>query len=94
MNGKMHDPAHPGAVLRCYIEGHTIGAVAAHIGVSRVTLTRILGGNASITAEMSLKLGAALNTSGDFWFTMQNNYDYWLASQAKRKAITALTQAA
>ncbi len=91
---RQHNPAHPGTVLRSYIEGHTVGSVAGHIGVSRVTMTRILSGRSGITAEMSLKLGEALGTAGDFWFRMQNNYDFWVASQGERKRIGRLTEAA
>ncbi|ADW68959.1 HigA family addiction module antitoxin [Granulicella tundricola] len=91
---RMHNPPHPGTVLKSYLEGHTIGSVAAHLGVSRVTLTRILGGHSAITAEMSIRLGEALKTSGEFWFTMQNNYDFWVASQVKRKKVTPLREAA
>jgi addiction module HigA family antidote len=92
--GRQNNPAHPGTVLRSYIEGHTIGSIATHIGVSRVTMTRILGGKSGITAEMSLRLGEALGTSGDFWFKMQNNYDFWQASQLERKRISRLKNAA
>jgi addiction module HigA family antidote len=92
--GRQHNPAHPGTVLRSYIEGHTIGSVAAHLGVSRVTVTRLLGGRSGVTAEMSLKLGEALGTSGDFWFKMQNNYDFWVASQGARTRIGRLKVAA
>jgi addiction module HigA family antidote len=91
---RQHNPAHPGTVLRTYIEGFTVGAVAGHLGVSRVTLTRILTGKAGITAEMSLKLGEALGTSEDFWFKMQNNYDFWRASQGERKRVARLKGAA
>jgi plasmid maintenance system antidote protein VapI len=43
---------------------------------------------------MSIKLGQALGTSPDLWFKMQNAYDFWQASQAKRKKVQRLRTAA
>lgn len=44
---RMHNPPHPGTVLAEWLEGvddMTITAFAAHIGVTRATLSRILNG--------------------------------------------------
>ncbi|WP_434034537.1 helix-turn-helix transcriptional regulator [Cupriavidus sp. a3] len=44
---RMHNPPHPGTVLGDWLEGvddMTITAFAAHIGVTRATLSRILNG--------------------------------------------------
>lgn len=90
----MHNPAHPGRILRSEIEGRSITEVAKHLGVARVTLSRILNGQAGITAEMSIKLSEAFDTSPDFWFKMQMNYDFWQASQKKRKKIAPLAKVA
>lgn len=86
----MYNPAHPGAVLRDVLESvpMTVGEFAAHIGVSRNTLSRILNERAAITPEMSLKLSEAFSQdSPDIWFRMQNQYDFWHAKQAKRKKV-------
>ncbi len=90
----MHHPSHSGPILREYLEGHSVTQVAAHHGVSRTALTRVLTGKAGVSAEMSLKLGEALGTSPDFWFNMQNQYDFWHAAQARRKRIMPLPTAA
>lgn len=87
---EMHNPAHPGAVLRDVLENvpMTVGEFATHIGVSRNTLSRILNERAGVTPEMSLKLSEAFNQdSPDIWFRMQNQYDFWHAKQAKRKKV-------
>jgi addiction module HigA family antidote len=68
--------------------------VAAHLGVSRVALSRVLNCKAAVSAEMSIKLGQALGTSPDLWFKMQNAYDFWQASQAKRRKVQRLSAAA
>ena len=51
---RMHDPAHPGVVLREWFpEGMTVTEAAAQFGVSRVTLSKILNGRAGVTADMA-----------------------------------------
>lgn len=93
MEAMMFNPPHPGTVLKDYLEGHTLTDVAAHLGVSRNSLVRVVHGKAGISAAMSLKLGEALGTSVDFWFKMQNQYDFWIASQGKRKTVPRLNAA-
>jgi addiction module HigA family antidote len=90
----MHNPAHPGRVLRDYLEGRSVTEVAKHLGVSRVSVSRVLNEQAGITPDMSLKLSEALGTSPDFWFKMQAQYDFWQASQKKRKKIAPLRKVA
>jgi antitoxin HigA-1 len=94
MTMRMHNPAHPGEVLRDALEGKSVTEVAAHLGVSRVALSRVLNCKAAVSAEMSIKLGQALGTSPDLWFKMQNAYDFWQASQAKQKKVQRLRTAA
>jgi addiction module HigA family antidote len=90
----MHNPSHPGRILRQALEGRSLTAVAAHLGVSRITLTRIVNEKAGISPGMSLKLSDALGTSPNFWHAMQAQYDFWQASQAKRKKLPLLKDAA
>jgi addiction module HigA family antidote len=90
----MHNPAHPGEVLQDALEGRSVTEVAAHLGVSRVALSRVLNCKAAVSAEMSIKLGEALGTSPDLWFKMQNAYDFWQASHGRRKKIQPLRTAA
>ncbi|HTS37842.1 MAG TPA: HigA family addiction module antitoxin [Candidatus Solibacter sp.] len=76
------NPAHPGEVLRDYLNGMSVREAAERLGVTRAHLSRILNGRASITAPMSLRLSAALGTSPDFWLKMQVQRDLWLAKKA------------
>ena len=94
MPSEMHNPAHSGLVLRDYLEGHNITHVAMHIGVSRVTLSKILNCRTGITADMSLRLSAALGTNPSFWLDLQSNYDMWQARSRKRPRIRPLKLAA
>lgn len=64
---RMHNPAHPGAVLREWIpENITITQAARELQISRVTLSKVLNGKAGITASMALRLSAWLGTSRTF----------------------------
>lgn len=77
----MFDPPHPGRILKNELEGRSITAVAKRIGIPSGTLSKIIQGQAGITPEISLKLADAFNTSPDFWFKLQVDYDFWQASQ-------------
>ena len=94
---RMHNPAHPGRIVKEALEHVpiTVTAFAAHIGVARVTLSRVLNCKAGITPEVSIKLSEAFGQqSPDIWFKMQTTHDFRQASQAKRKAIKPLKIAA
>ena len=80
----MHNPPHPGAVIKelCLEPlGISVTAAAEGLGVSRKTLSAILNGRAGISPEMALRLAKALGGSAQSWLAMQDQYDLW---QAKR----------
>jgi len=79
----MHDPAHPGEILAGWIDdlNLSVTAFAAHVGVSRVMLSRILNGRAAVSADMDLRLSEALGTAPGFWLQMQAQRDLWQARQ-------------
>jgi len=75
---KMHNPPHPGEVLRelCLIPlGLTVTRAAAALGVSRKTLSGILNGRSGISAEMAIRLSIAFNTTAESWLLQQLQYD-------------------
>ena len=79
---KMYNPAHPGLILREYIEGYNVTDIAKRLGVTRVTLSRILNGKAAISPEMALRLSSLLNTTTpQFWLNMQSQYELWQLEQ-------------
>jgi antitoxin HigA-1 len=76
----MHNPAHPGEVLREYLpQGVSIGEVAKHLGVTRQALSALLNGRAGVSASMALRLEGSLGTSAEMWLNMQTSHDLWLA---------------
>jgi addiction module HigA family antidote len=86
----MHNPASPGELLREFLGDRSLTALADHIGVTRATISRVMNGRTSVTIEMSIRLGAALNLSPDFFSKAQLQYDLWEASKVKRPKIRPL----
>lgn len=92
---RMHNPPHPGEALREWIpEGMTVTAAAAELRVSRVTLSKILNGKASVTADMALRLSRWLGTSPDLWLGLQTQFDLWTAEQNPQPEIQPLQRLA
>lgn len=82
-----YHPQHPGKLLRDALGEIDVTTAARKLHVSRTTLSRILNGAAGISAEMSLRLSAALGTRASLWYELQMSYDLWLAAQKKRPKI-------
>ena len=81
---KMHNPPHPGEVLRtlCFEPLEiTITEGAESLGVSRKTLSAILNGRAGISPKMAIRLSKAFGTSAESWLNQQVQYDLWVAEQ-------------
>ncbi len=80
----MHNPPHPGEVIRelCLEPlGLSVTAAAEALGVSRKTLSAILNGHAGISPEMAIRLSIAFYTSAESWLNQQSQYDLWHAEQ-------------
>ena len=90
---QMFNPPHPGKVLREYLGAATVTAAAAHLGVTRASLSRILNGSVGVSADMALRLSEALGTSPELWTGMQSQYDLWQASKKRRKKVARLAAA-
>ena len=60
-------------------------AFAAHIGISRVMLSRVLHCHAAVSADMDLRLSEALGTSPGFWLALQTQRDLWTARQIAKE---------
>ena len=74
----MKNPPHPGLSIRhnCLEPlGLSVTEAATILGVARRTLSRVLSGNAAISAEMAVRLEKAGWSSADFWVRRQAAYD-------------------
>jgi addiction module HigA family antidote len=86
---KMHNPPHPGELLRelCLEPlGLSVTRAAHALGVSRKTLSSILNGRAGISTEMAIRLSIAFNTTAESWLRRQLQYDLAKA-EAKRRSL-------
>lgn len=90
----MHNPPHPGKVLREYLGEIEVFEAAERLKVSRTMLSRVLNGRAGISADMSLRLSDALGTHAAFWSGMQMEYELWQASRKARPKILPFRRAA
>jgi antitoxin HigA-1 len=82
----MHNPPHPGEILRelCLkLLGLTVTEAAKALGVSRKTLSGILNGRAGISPEMAIRLSIAFDTTAESWLNQQEQYDLWQAEQRR-----------
>ena len=85
---RMHNPPHPGEVLRelCLDPlGLSVTEAAEALGVSRKTLSAILNSRANISPEMAVRLSIAFGTSAESWLNQQMQYDLWIAEQNRKK---------
>ena len=88
---RMHNPAHPGEVLREYLpEDLGVTEAARRLGVTRQALSALLNGRAGVSAEMALRLEAALGISAEMWLEMQAGYDLWQARQQRRPKVESI----
>jgi addiction module HigA family antidote len=83
----MHNPPHPGEVIRelCIKPlGLTVTETAAALGISRKALSELLNGHTGISPEMAIRLSIAFDTTPESWLTQQMQYDLW---ELRRKKI-------
>ena len=89
MTMQMHNPPHPGEILRdlCLEPlGLSVTDAAKALGVSRKTLSSVLNGRAGISPEMAVRLSIAFDTTAESWLNQQVQYDLWVAEK-RRKSL-------
>jgi addiction module HigA family antidote len=82
----MHNPPHPGEVLReLYLEpaGLSIAGVARAVGVSRTAFSQLVNGHARVSVQMALRLAGALRTTPELWLNLQHRHDLWRARKER-----------
>jgi addiction module HigA family antidote len=80
----MHNPAHPGVVIReaCLKPlGLSVTVAAKGLGVSRKALSDLLNGHGGVSPEMAIRLEKAGWSTADHWLRVQLQYDLWHAKQ-------------
>jgi addiction module HigA family antidote len=74
----MRNPIHPGTILRedVLVElGLSVSEAAERLGVSRVTLSRVLHEHARISPNLAVRLEAAGVGTARSWLAMQSSHD-------------------
>ena len=83
---RMHDPAHPGEIIKEYIpNGMTQEDVADCLDISRQQLGAVINGRASVETEMAARLALGFGTTAEFWLNLQMNWNLWQFDQQKKK---------
>jgi addiction module HigA family antidote len=85
---KMHNPPHPGAILREDVLpalGLTVTEAARQLGVTRAALSRVLNEHSAISPEMARRIEAWLGEDrggrAGLWLAMQAEFDLWQVRQ-------------
>jgi addiction module HigA family antidote len=94
----MYKAIHPGLIVKENLidgTGLTVTQAALRLGVARMTLSRLLNGNSSISAEMAVRLSKFFGNSIEFWVNLQAQYDVWKIKKVSNKIhVDPLDQAA
>jgi len=53
--------------------------LAKHIGVSRITINKIINAKQGVTPDIALRLATFFNTTPEFWLNLQLVVDLYLA---------------
>lgn len=82
------EPTTPGEILNEeFLKplGLTQSALADHLGCDVKVVNRIVNGRCAVTAEMAIRLGAALRMSPEFWLNAQQAVEIYRATKRLRK---------
>tara|TARA_R110002020_G_scaffold105570_11_gene246169 strand:+ start:72 stop:365 length:294 start_codon:yes stop_codon:yes gene_type:complete len=86
---------HPGVMLKeDFLDDLNIkpGGFAKAIGVDRAAIKKIIDGNRSISADMSLRFGLFFGMSAGFWFNLQKDYDLRVAKRDRLPELEKTVQ--
>lgn len=78
----MHNPPHPGRIVRtqCLTPlGLSVTEAAKALGVTRQALSDLVNEKAGVSVEMAIRLSKAFGSSPEVWLGMQTAHDLWRA---------------
>lgn len=77
---KTRCPTHPGRLIREYMDDTlSVTDPAAHLHITRTSLSRLLHRHGGVSALMALRLSEAFGTTPEVWLNKQANHDLWRA---------------
>lgn len=83
----MHNPAHPGEIIRSLcLEplALTVTAAAEALGVTRKALSDLLNGHSGLSTDMAIRLEKVGWSTADHWLRLQLQRDLWEARRRSR----------
>jgi antitoxin HigA-1 len=76
----MHNPPHPGEILKEDILvplDLTVTEASRRLGVSRKTLSKLINQHGALMPEMAVRLEKAFSPSAEHWLRLQAAHDLW-----------------
>jgi addiction module HigA family antidote len=86
-------PTHPGELLREILADGlqlSVAGAARQLGISRMTLHRLLRAEQAITPGMALRLGKLCGNGPELWLRMQMAHDLWRAERTLRADLARI----
>ncbi len=86
-------PTSPGEILnKEFLKPLKISqtTLAKHIDCDVKVINRIINEKSSLTADIAVKLSAALNTTAEFWLNAQKEVDLFIAAKKIKKLPTRI----
>ena len=83
----MHNPPHPGGIVRrqCLDPFElTVTGAARHLGVSRQSLSELVNERAGVSVDMAIRLSKAFGSTPETWLGLQMAHDLWQARSRPR----------
>jgi antitoxin HigA-1 len=97
-NGPRYPPmlpaVHPGEVLRDCLEegmGLSLAEAARRLGISRMSLHRIVSGQQGVTAEMALRIDRLFGNGPELWLNLQRDFDLARARESIAAELAKIT---
>lgn len=95
MKKMLRKPTSPGEILQeefLLPLGLTQKGLADHIGCDLKVINRIVNDRSAVTAEMAVRLAAALGTTPVFWLNAQQAIDLYRASERLKALPRAISR--
>jgi len=76
----MHDPPHPGGIVRrqCLEPlALSVTDAAKGLGVTRQALSDLVNGRAGVSVDMAIRLSKAFGSTPESWLGLQMAWDLW-----------------
>lgn len=91
--GMKFRPSHPGEYLKEDILpalGMSVTDLAAHLRVSRPSISELINQRRGVSTNMAIRLGQAFRNGARFWLALQMQHDLWREENTAKPDIAPL----